>query len=161
VRGARGLGYRGDGRRAGGKTVTIQGEAIGDLMVRGTHAWITVNDDVYSKRSIEEGGELIGMSNAGIGVWVSEQDGRRIEVFGGYKNKGSTVRVTGVFNRACEQHGGDTDIHAVSVLVLRQGRPFSHPFKWAELAAIIILATAIALLWNLRRNRIEKSKHQN
>jgi hypothetical protein len=143
-----------------GRVVTIQGEAIGDFMVRGVNAWITVNDDAYSKASIEEGGELVGMSNSGIGVWIPEQQGRQIGTFGGWKNKGTIVRVTGVFHRACPEHGGDTDIHADLVEVIQQGHPFSKPFKWAELIAIIILCGVIGVLWNVRRHRLEKAKRE-
>lgn len=147
-----------DMARYDGKVVTLQGEAVGDLMVRGQHAWITVNDDRYSNRSIEEGGELVGMSNSGIGVWVNAEDGRRVEIYGGYKYKGSVVRVTGVFHRACEQHGGDTDIHADTVVVLQKGYPFSHPFKWMELLTVIVLAGAILVLWRLLRARLKKER---
>jgi hypothetical protein len=140
-----------------GKEVTIRGEAIGDLMVRGTNAWITVNDDRYSDKSIEEGGALVGMSNAGMGVWVPEADTRDIKILGGYKNKGCKVVVTGVFHRACPEHGGDTDIHATSLRVTRPGHPFSHPFKWGELLAIVILSGVIALLWFRLRTRVKRA----
>jgi hypothetical protein len=142
--------------RYNGKEVTIRGEVIGDLMVRGAYAWITVNDDHYSEKSIEEGGPLVGMSNAGIGVWVPEADTRDIKTLGGYKNKGCKVVVTGVFHRACPEHGGDTDIHATSVEVIRPGYPFSHPFKWGELLAIIMLSGVIALLWFRLRARVKR-----
>lgn len=142
------------------KVVTIQGEAIGDLMVRGVNAWITVNDDAYSKTSIEEGGPLVGMSNAGIGVWIPEQQGHKINVFGGWKNKGAIVRVTGVFHRACPEHGGDTDIHADLVDVVAPGRPFSKPFKWVELFVIVTLAVVIAVLWNVRRGKVARAKRE-
>ena len=139
-----------------GKVVTIQGEAIGDVMVRGTYAWITVDDDRYSKKSIEEGGELVGMSNSGIGIWVLEHDTREITIYGGYKNKGAIVRVTGVFNRACHEHGGDTDIHATSVEVLKPGHPFSHPFPYDKLLVVVLLTCAIALLWYWRSIKIKR-----
>ncbi|MHB8896748.1 MAG: hypothetical protein ACYC99_16460 [Candidatus Geothermincolia bacterium] len=71
-----------------------------------------------------------------------------------YKYKGSTVRVVGVFHRACEQHGGDTDIHADAVEVLRKGRPFSRAFKWTELMAVIILSGAILMLYKLDKDII-------
>lgn len=130
--------------------VTIEGEAVGDIMVRGDNAWITVNDDEYSKKSIEEGGELVGMSNVGIGVWLTASDARQIDVLGGYKNKGAIVRLTGVFHRACAKHGGDTDIHADALKVVRQGYPFSHGFQWDRLAAFLALCVVIALLWYWR-----------
>lgn len=139
-----------DMRKYDGKVVTIHGEAIGDVMVRGTYAWITVNDDRYSKKSIEESGELIGMSNSGIGVWVLERDTRDIKIYGGYKNKGAEVWLTGVFNRACHEHGGDTDIHATSLEVLKPGYPFSHPFPYDKLLTVVLLTCAIGLLWYWR-----------
>lgn len=130
--------------------VTIEGEAVGDIMVRGDNAWITVNDDEYSKKSIEEGGELVGMSNVGIGVWLPAADARQIEVLGGYKHRGAKVRLTGVFHRACAKHGGDTDIHADALKVVKQGYPFSHGFQWDRLAAFLALCVVIALLWYWR-----------
>ncbi|MHB8895477.1 MAG: hypothetical protein ACYC99_09925 [Candidatus Geothermincolia bacterium] len=143
-----------------GKIVAVQGEAIGDLMIRGHFAWITVNDDKYSKKSIQEGGELVGMSNSGIGVWVPAEEGRRIEVYGGYKYKGSVVKVVGVFHRACTQHGGDTDIHADAVEVIRKGYPFARAFKWAELLTVIVLSGFILILWNMRRTKLKQERRE-
>ena len=141
-------------QRYDGKEVTIRGEAIGDIMVRGAHAWITVNDDPFSlNRSIEEGGELIGMSNAGIGVWLQAEGTRDINVLGGYKNKGAMVRVTGTFNRACTEHGGDTDIHATRLVVLKEGHPFEHPFAWGKFLALVVLVLAAAALWAWKRHQ--------
>jgi hypothetical protein len=140
-----------------GQEVTISGEAIGDLMQRGDYGWITVNDDPYSVKSIEEGGSLEGVSNAGIGVWAPMNEIGDIHILGGYKNKGDTVRVTGIFNRVCHEHGGDTDIHAESVVVIEQGYAFSHPFKYWLLVLSLILAGIIAILWNIRRLRIRQA----
>lgn len=140
-----------------GKVVTVRGEAIGDLMVRGTHAWITVNDDEYAIRSLQEHGNFRGLSNMGIGVWVPESEGRKIEVFGGYKNKGSTVRLTGIFHRACDQHGGDTDIHADRVDVLVQGHPFRMRLDRPELIMVVVLGIVIAGLFSLYRSRQRRS----
>ncbi|MBU1945189.1 MAG: hypothetical protein KKE36_16125 [Actinobacteria bacterium] len=130
-----------------GRTVTIRGEAIGDVMVRGTDAWITVNDDEYSRNSIEEGGELVGMSNAGIGIWLSSTDAEKIRICGGYKNKGDIVAVTGTFNRACKEHGGDTDIHATSLEVVKEGYPFERSFPWGKLIALLALVGMAGGLW--------------
>lgn len=141
-----------DMKKYDGQRVTIEGEAVGDIMARGDNAWITVNDDAYSKKSIEEGGELVGMSNVGIGIWLPTTDARQIKVLGGYKNRGAKVRVTGVFHRACAKHGGDTDIHADVLEVLQPGHPFRHGFQWDKLLAFLILSAAIALLWYWRLN---------
>ncbi|MEW6553529.1 MAG: hypothetical protein AB1384_04485 [Actinomycetota bacterium] len=140
-----------------GKEVTITGEAIGDVMLRDGYGWVTVNDDIYATRSIEEGGELSGYSNIGIAVWASRGDLEQIEVLGGYKNKGDRVSVTGVFNRACPEHGGDTDIHATSLQVLEQGYPFSHPFAWWKLVLVLALAAAALVLGSIWRKRVISS----
>jgi hypothetical protein len=140
-----------------GKTVTIGGEAIGDLMVRGTHAWFTVDDDPYSNKSIEAGGALVGMSNMSMSVWADMTDTENIKILGGYKNKGDQVTVTGVFHRACQQHGGDTDIHAFSVEVIRPGHPFMHHLQYWKLFTVLILTAVIVFLWDIRHSRIKKA----
>lgn len=146
-----------DMKKYNGETVTIEGQAIGDLMVRGTHAWFTVDDDPYSNKSMEEGGALVGMSNMSMSVWADKIDTENIKILGGYKNKGARVRVTGVFHRACQEHGGDTDIHAFSVEVIGPGHPFSHHFQYWKLFTILILGALIVFLWDLRRSRIKKA----
>jgi len=130
-----------------GKEVTIEGEVVGDIMIRGQSAWITVNDDPYSRISLEEGGSFKGLSNIGIGVWAQKEQVDDIKVLGGYKNKGDIVIVRGVFHRACHEHGGDTDIHAISIEVRKQGYPFRHPIQWWKLLLAISFSLVSALLW--------------
>jgi hypothetical protein len=137
-----------------GKEVTITGEAVGDVMLRDGYGWVTVDDDIYSTRSIEEGGELSGYTNLGIGVWAPRGELDQINILGGYKNKGDRVMVTGVFNRACHEHGGDTDIHASSVEVLEPGHPISHPFAWWKLILVLVLAAAVLALGSVWRKRV-------
>jgi hypothetical protein len=140
-------------RKYDGKEITIQGEVIGERMVRGDHAWITVNDDRYSRQNLEEGGQFVGMSNAGMGVWVETPETDPIEFYGVYKNKGDIVTVTGIFHRADPEHGGDTDIHATAVEVVQQGHQVSHPFQYWKFFTVVLLSAAIVLLWNVRRER--------
>jgi len=137
-----------------GKEVTITGEAIGDVMLRDGYGWVTVNDDIYATSSIEEGGELSGYTNLGVAVWAPRGQLEQIHILGGYKNKGDRVMVTGVFNRACPEHGGDTDIHASSAEVLEQGYPFSHPFAWWKLFLVLVLAAAVLALGSVWRKRM-------
>ncbi|MDD5255748.1 MAG: DNA-binding protein [Candidatus Omnitrophica bacterium] len=87
-----------------GKTVVYEGEAIGDIMVRGDHAWVNLHDGSYA-----------------IGVWIKREAAALITHTGGYKSKGDWVEVTGVFNKACPQHGGDLDIHGESLRIITPG----------------------------------------
>lgn len=87
-----------------GKEVVYSGEVIGDVMVRGKFAWINVNDT----------------KNA-IGIWLPANSTKEISITGGYKARGDIVEVKGKFNRACIEHGGDLDIHTVSLQIIGKG----------------------------------------
>jgi len=89
-----------------GKTVTYQGEAIGDIMARGEHAWINLNDGYTA-----------------IGVWVRKNDIKDIAYLGNYRAKGDIIEVSGIFNRSCPEHGGDLDIHAREIKKIIPGGP--------------------------------------
>jgi len=130
-----------------GKVVTIQGQVIGDGMVRGSFAWVTIDDDPFSNKSVEEGGALVGMSNISMSVWVPSADIEPIRFYGGYKHQGDIVRVTGIFHRADPEHGGDTDIQATRFEIVRQGHSIRHSIQYPKLIAVILLCAVIALLW--------------
>ncbi|MDD5748161.1 MAG: hypothetical protein PHP64_03790 [Actinomycetota bacterium] len=146
-----------------GKIVTVEGEAIGDKMIRGSYGWITVNDDPYSIKSLEEGGKFKGLSNMGIGVWAPVEELEDITILGGYKNKGDKIRVRGYFHRACHEHGGDTDIHAISIEKIKDGHPFSKPFEFWKLALSLILFGFALLLWktlNIKKSKAKGAKKE-
>ena len=114
-----------------GAEVTVQGEAIGEALVAPD-----------GKRWVN----LLGDGTA-LGVVMSAREADTIPAFGEYRQRGATVRVTGTLQRGCDEHGGDLDLHATSVVVLAGGEEIPHavhPAKfWLALAA---LAGAL-LLW--------------
>lgn len=140
-----------------GRQVAFTGEAIGERMARGSMAWIHLNDDAYMDRNIEEGAELGGY-NSGHAVWLPAELAGRISFFGDYKHQGDVVRVEGVFNAACSEHGGDMDIHAGSLVVVMPGHAVPHVLSRARLAvAGVLFALAGALFYArilARRRRI-------
>ena len=87
-----------------GQTVTVEGEAIGEAMLRGEYAWINISDN----------------TNA-IGVWLKSSDAQKIISFGDYKHKGDTVKISGTFSRNCTEHGGDVDIHSLTLEITERG----------------------------------------
>ena len=89
------------------KEVTVQGETIGEALERDEYAWININDN----------------TNA-IGVWVKLDELTQIKYYGDYKNKGDIVKVTGVFHRACTEHGGDVDIHCSKIEIVENRAPY-------------------------------------
>jgi len=113
-----------------GKTIIYQGEAIGDIMVRnGKHAWVNVNDGTYA-----------------IGVFSDKSLVKKIKRAGSYRYIGDTVRVKGVFHRACAVHGGDLDIHAMKISIVKDGYKIEHPIRREKVAIAIMLLVGVVVL---------------
>jgi hypothetical protein len=128
-----------------GKEILFEGEAIGDPMRRGDHAWINVLD-----------------SNAAMGVFLPADGLAAISAFGSDKRSGDMVRVRGLFHRACPDHGGDMDIHAYSVEVVSRGVETAHPIGRLRLIlapASLALAFFLFWLWK-RREAAARSRKQ-
>ncbi|MBE0417972.1 MAG: hypothetical protein IBX63_09435 [Coriobacteriia bacterium] len=120
-----------------GKRVLFEGEAIGDVMVRGPLAWFHVNDDAYSDRPIPAGGLPQGY-NSGHAVLAPAEESARVTTFGSYRARGDIVRVTGIFQAADPRHGGDMLIEAESIQVIERGYPIDRDVpRWK----LIVLAT--------------------
>ncbi len=115
-----------------GKTVVYEGEVIGDIMVRGNYAWINVND-----------GE-----NA-IGLWMNATLTKDIIYTGSHKSAGDVVEITGVFHRACPEHGGDLDIHASGLRKTSPGRLFKEKLNLGKRNYAFVLFAILGLIWIL------------
>lgn len=85
--------------------VVIEAEAVGERMIRGSHSWINVNDSTNS-----------------MGVWLDDKNADKIRNFGSYSHQGDIVRIKGIFNRSCKEHGGDMDLHSIEVEVIKEGK---------------------------------------
>ncbi len=138
-------------------TITFEGEAIGEAMVRGEHAWIHVNDDAYHLRNTEEGAPLGGY-NSGMAIWVTVRDAERIRTFGDYGHEGDIVRVEGVFHAVCGEHGGDMDIHANSLEVVRRGHRVVDTVKPAKVVWAAVLSVIAGALYVISRNQLRWSE---
>lgn len=113
------------------QTITYSGEAIGDVMVRGQYAWVNVND-----------------GQAAIGIWLAKDLAKQIKRTGSYRFIGDKVNVSGIFHRACPQHGGDLDIHAASLEVTESGfrRKLTINYQKLLISFILLLGT-IAIIF--------------
>ena len=106
-----------------GVVVTIEAEAIGEVLERGDNAWVNINDK----------------SNA-IGVYVPIEEARKIKFFGDYKHTGDTIRFSAVFHNACVEHGGEMDLHASTITIVKTGSPTNHPIDALKLIIFGFLA---------------------
>ncbi len=126
-----------------GKTVTYEGEVIGDIMARGEYAWVNVNDSVNA-----------------LGIWAPKAMIRDIIHKGAYNTKGDMVEITGVFHRSCVEHGGDLDIHAESLIKLEDGYQISDPPDAAKKRYAFILGIILVFVsaWRVYRKVARKSR---
>jgi hypothetical protein len=95
-----------------GKTINYKGEVIGDVMIRGDHAWMHVND-----------------GSIAIGIWAPKAMIQDIGYIGDYHKKGDIVEVSGTFHRSCSEHGGDLDIHASEIKKITSGSLIIQPIS--------------------------------
>jgi len=121
-----------------GKVVTFEGEAIGDVMARGEYAWLNVNDG----------------QNA-IGIWMGKELAGEVSFTGSYKSRGDWLEITGIFNRACLEHGGDLDIHAQAIRKVRLGRAVSERLNTGKRNMVFILSGVLCAVWILKRLKLK------
>jgi hypothetical protein len=124
------------------KTITYKGEVIGDVMIRGDHAWIHVNDGTVA-----------------IGIWAPGAMTDEIRYVGDYRQKGDIVEVTGTFHRVCTEHGGDLDIHASEIKKVAPGNTVIRQVSRKKFRAgaysliFVILLVASKNLFQMARKR--------
>ncbi|MFZ5801034.1 MAG: DNA-binding protein [Candidatus Omnitrophota bacterium] len=121
-----------------GKMVIFQGEAVGEVMRRGAFAWVNLNDG----------------ANA-LGIWLPISLASAITFTGGYKTSGDIIEIRGTFHRACLQHGGDLDIHAEELTVVKKGCRRQVGFDvrkkyWVFILAGISVCLLILRVWLAR-----------
>ena len=124
-----------------GKTVTVEGEAIGESMARGEYSWVNINDG----------------SNA-IGIWLKTEDAKKISSFGDYKHIGDTIRITGVFSRNCKEHGGDVDIHSASFTIVSNGTVVKEEIPSNKIIAAVLLLCISGMASFLYFRSLKKNK---
>ncbi len=117
------------GREFDGKTLSVQGEAIGEVLERGKFAWVNIND-----------------RTSALGIWMTIQDAGKIALFGDYKHIGDIVYASGTFNRACSFHGGDMDIHADVVKIIQRGNYVKKEISVIKIIAGTVLTLITALV---------------
>lgn len=117
-----------NGKSFDGKAVVVQGEALGEALERGAYSWVNISDPTNV-----------------MGIWMKNDDAKKIAIFGDYKHKGDILKISGVFHRACKEHGGDMDIHSTTVEVVESGHQITEEVRSQKMFAGIVL-TLIALL---------------
>lgn len=115
-----------------GETIQYKGEVIGDILVRGEFAWLSVSDNANAV-SVFLPSDLIPSSL----------------ILGRYAVRGDILNITGIFHRACSEHGGDMDIHGTSVERIQGGFtfPIQTSTKFITLAGMTSLTAVGGLIY--------------
>lgn len=115
--------------------IELQGEAIGECMNRGKYSWVNISD-----------------GSTAMGIWLESDQAQSIKNFGEYGYKGDIVEINGTFNRACKEHGGDMDIHAISVKIIDVGGSVTIPISNnKKFIALILTVITLTLIFSYRK----------
>lgn len=117
-----------------GKDVILFGEVVGVILRQGNHSWASIYDGTYA-----------------LGVYAPSVFFNDSLILGDYHHNGDMVEIVGVFNRACNEHGGDADIHAKSVRTVARGHIVERPVSVPKVLFTLLMVVAnIPLLMVLR-----------
>lgn len=93
-----------------GQTVQVTGEAVGDrIQLDGDdhRCWVTLTSQ--DKAST-------------IAVCMTKESAAKIDTYGAYGSRGTTLQVQGTYNLVCDEHDGVSDLHASIVTAVEPGR---------------------------------------
>jgi preprotein translocase subunit YajC len=130
-----------------GKTVTCEGEVVGDIMVRKAGVWINLEDN-----------------GVAMGVFVPKEiygSGINIKYTGGYKAQGDILQINGIFNRTDGEHNEEMDIHAFKITVVKEGHLFDLKINQNLVLITIIIIFILCILMYVYHRPLLKSKKNN
>lgn len=128
-----------------GQTVQVTGEVVGDRILSeksGDHCWITL--------------QALGSSDVEVVSYMTRAMSDAIDTYGAYGRHGTHLRVRGIFNLACVDHEGQSDIHADNVSVITPGtieEPLLEPRRLIPGIALLIVGCLCLLVFNYMRER--------
>lgn len=126
------------------QTVQVVGEVIGDMLnanASGSYVWISLSSQD---------------SDAVISVYMNSEAASKIDTFGAYGSTGTILQVRGTFHLACDEHDGETDLHAEVVTIVARGIEEEDEFAFSDfLPGIVAVGLGLGLLavFMVLRNR--------
>ncbi len=131
-----------------GELVRYVGEPVGEVLRRRGHAWVQLNDDVYSQTApLPRRSDFAG-NNSGIGVRLPAGGADKIDHVGGPSHRGDRVVVEGRFHRTLPATADTMAIDARRVRQLRPGGPIERrvlPDRQLAAVTLGVLAAAMVL----------------
>lgn len=128
------------------QTVQVVGEVVGDNIRSGLsnrHRWITLTDESDS---------------ATVATYMTAEQASKIDSYGSYNTKGTTLQVRGTYHLVCADHDGISDLHAETVTVVKPGAHHEDEFDVnAFVPGLVTVAIGLLMLgvfyWMRERQR--------
>ena len=119
------------------QTVQVTGEVVGDRIIAEgdpDNCWIVL--------------QSTGESDAEVSVFMPVSASEVIDTYGAYGQRGTRLQVSGVFNLACRDHHGTTEIHSADVIVVEKGTIERLPLEPRRMVIglVLIMIGSIAIL---------------
>lgn len=121
-----------------GSTVRFSGEVVSEaLRADEENVWLNVLGD-----------------GVAMGVFMPAEYAEKVSIFGDYRHNGDIVQIVGVYHEACDEHGGDMDVHATELTLVSSGTPREQPPQ-AWKGVVGVLGLLFALLQSRRFRRMK------
>lgn len=125
------------------QTVQVTGEVVGDRVTAGDgrHCWLQLASHSDSST---------------VSVYLTNESADKVDTYGTYGRKGTTLQVRGTFNLACPDHDGASDLHAQVVTVTEKGRATPDEFDinaFIPGMVTVMIGLAMMVVFYLLRER--------
>ena len=125
------------------QTVQVTGEVVGDRITAGDgrHCWLQLASPSDSST---------------VSVYLTNESADKVDTYGTYGRKGTTLQVRGTFNLACPDHDGASDLHAQVVTVTEKGKATPDEFdinSFIPGAVTVMIGLAMMVVFYLLRER--------
>ena len=125
------------------QTVQVTGEVVGDRITAGDgrHCWLQLASPSDSST---------------VSVCLTNESADKVDTYGVYGRKGTTLQVRGTFNLACPDHDGASDLHAQVVTVTEKGKATPDEFDinaFTPGMVTVMIGLAMMVVFYLLRER--------
>lgn len=125
------------------QTVQVTGEVVGDRITAGDgrHCWLQLASPSDSST---------------VSVYLTNESADKVDTYGAYGRKGTTLQVRGTFNLACPDHDGASDLHAQVVTVTEKGKATPDEFDinaFTPGMVAVMIGLAMMVVFYLLRER--------
>ena len=125
------------------QTVQVTGEVVGDRIIAGDgrHCWLQLASPSDSST---------------VSVYLTNESADKVDTYGAYGRKGTTLQVRGTFNLACPDHDGASDLHAQVVTVTEKGEATPDEFDinaFTPGMVTVMIGLAMMVVFYLLRER--------